>query len=430
MISITELAAKISHYGAAKVVLALSGGLDSMVLLEMLHQARQQHAFQLQAVYVNHGLSADAQCWSEHCKNACDSREIEFFSLKITLNNVSNIEAAAREGRYQALSPFIDAASTVLMTGHHAHDQLETLLLALKRGAGAGGLSGMSEQRPFAKGSLLRPLLNSTRQQILDFANAHQLQWVEDNSNTDNRFDRNYIRNVVTPSLTDRWPAFTRTALRSMQHLAEQQQLLDVYTEQALALCANGRQLDLEVLQQQLPLQQNLVIRRWLARFMLNPSSQWLQTLRQQVIDARQDAMPELVLGSYRLRRFQRLLYLEHNHNVAIPDSGVFWTMQNNQELPAGLGELAVSQVALPGQLAMQKSEVIIVFGQLNLPFKPADQTQHKPLKQWFKLWRLPPWQRGQVPLLLRNGQLIAVAGYASAFSMTEADCWLDWLRN
>ncbi|WP_372626704.1 tRNA lysidine(34) synthetase TilS [Arsukibacterium sp.] len=430
MISVTELAAKISDCGAAKVVLALSGGLDSMVLLDLLCQARKQHVFQLQAVYVNHGLSADAQRWSEHCHRACIARDVEFFSLKISIDSTANIEAAAREGRYQALASFVDSATTVLMTGHHADDQLETLILALKRGAGAAGLSGMAEQRPFAAGSLLRPLLNSSRQQIEHYATTHQLQWVEDSSNQDNRFDRNYIRNVVAPLLNGRWPAFGQTALRSMQHLAQQQLLLDNYTEQALLLCADGRRLNLEVLAQQMPAQQDLVIRRWLAGYKLNPSSQWLQTLRQQVINARQDAMPQLVLGRYLLRRYQRQLYLEYQTTLAVPESGLCWAMQNNLTLPAGLGELAVYQAPSSGRQAMQQREVIVVFGQLSLPFKPADQPQHKPLKQWFKRWQLPPWQRGQVPLLLDNGALVAVAGYASAISTTEADCWLGWARN
>ncbi|MAD77273.1 MAG: tRNA lysidine(34) synthetase TilS [Rheinheimera sp.] len=430
MLSITELAAKISDCGAAKVVLALSGGLDSMVLLDLLCQARKQHVFQLQAVYVNHGLSADAQGWSEHCQRACIARDVEFFSRQINIERSANIEAAAREGRYQALASFVDSATTILVTGHHADDQLETLILALKRGAGAAGLSGMAEQRPFAAGSLLRPLLSSTRQQIQHYATTHQLQWVEDSSNQDNRFDRNYIRNVVAPLLTGRWPAFADTARRSMQHLAQQQQLLDDYTEQALLLCADGRRLNLEALTQQVPAQQDLVIRRWLARYKLNPSSQWLQTLRQQVINARQDAMPQLVLGQCLLRRYQRQLYLEYHTTLATPESGLLWTMQNNLNLPAGLGELAVYQTPLAGRQAMQQCEVTIVFGQLSLPFKPADQPHHKPLKQWFKRWQLPPWQREQVPLLLHNGALVAVAGYASAISTTEADCWLGWARN
>ena len=265
MLNATGLVAQIEECGASKVVLALSGGVDSMVLLELLQQARRLSNFQLQAVYINHGLSDDAQRWSEHCERACSRRDIAFFSQSIKLNNTANIEEAAREGRYQALAAFVDSASTVLMTGHHADDQLETLLLALKRGAGGTGLSGMARQRPFANGQLLRPLLRYSRQQIVGFATLHQLQWVEDSSNNDNRFDRNYIRNVISPLLTGRWPAFTDTTVRSMQHLAQQQQLLSYYTRQALTHCSKDNQLDVMALQQYVPLQQDLVIRDWLA---------------------------------------------------------------------------------------------------------------------------------------------------------------------
>ncbi|SNY55255.1 tRNA(Ile)-lysidine synthase [Arsukibacterium tuosuense] len=432
MLNATDLAATLETEGVSTVVLALSGGLDSMVLLELLHQARQLKTFRLQAVYINHGLSPDATLWAEHCARACAERNIEFTSRQIMVNSSANIEAAARDGRYQALTHFIDSENCALLTAHHADDQLETLMLALKRGAGVAGLSGMALKRPFAKGKLLRPLLNCSRQHILAFARQHQLRWVEDSSNTDNRFDRNYIRNVITPLLTGRWPAFTDTALRSMQHLAEQQQLSDFYTEQAMALCRCDTewQLNLTVLQQQIPLQQDLVIRRWLARFQLNPSSQWLQTLRQQVINARQDAMPLLVLGGYQLRRYNQRLYLEQHDTQPAISCRLCWSMQSNLTLPGGLGTLRVFNEQGPGRLAMVRSEVSVVFGQLSLPFKPADQLQHKPLKQWFKLWHLPPWQRGKVPLLLHDDKLIAVAGYASAVSTKLADCWLDWSQN
>jgi len=432
IISATELAAMLETRGATKAVLALSGGLDSMVLLELLQQARQIRPFQLQAVYVNHGLSVDAPRWAEHCARACAGHGIEFFSLTITISSTGNIEAAAREGRYQALAPFIDAESTVLLTGHHADDQLETLLLALKRGAGVAGLSGMARQRPFSRGSLLRPLLSCQRQHILAFARQHQLSWVEDSSNKDNRFDRNYIRNEITPLLSGRWPAFIDTALRSMAHLAAQQELINHYTGQALALCicADQRQLNLTALLQQLPLQQDLIIRQWLARFQLNPSSQWLQTLREQVIEARQDAMPELVLADYQVKRYNQRLYLVQQQAQPATSCRIAWSMQTGLILPEGLGELIACNEQGPGRLPMHRSEHSVVFGQLSLLFKPTGQCQHKPLKQWFKLWQLPPWQRGQVPLLLQQDKLVAVAGYASAVSTKQADCWLDWLRN
>jgi tRNA(Ile)-lysidine synthase len=431
MITNTELALQLEAIGATKVVLALSGGLDSMALLELLFQAKQQYSFQLLAVYVNHGLSAQAQAWGEHCAKACAKREIAFSSLTIVLEHTTNIEAAARDARYQALAPFIDSASSVLLTGHHADDQLETLLLALKRGAGAAGLSGMARQRPFANGHLLRPLLHCSRQAILAFAQQHKLHWVEDESNQDNRFDRNFIRNCITPLLTARWPALSATTGRSMQHLAQQQQLVDHYTEQAMAHCARGQQLDLQALQQQLPLQQDEVLRRWLAQFQLNPSSQWLQTLKTEVIAARHDAMPLLVLADYQLRRYNHTLYLERPTALPAISCRIEWLMQSALVLPVGLGQLQIQTT--PGENSLPllaATTTTVLFGQLSLAFKPALQSQHKPLKQWFKLWQVPPWQRGRVPLLLQGNKLVAVAGYASAINTIQADCWLDWWQN
>ena len=198
----------IQQLGLNQLVLGLSGGLDSMVLLQLCHQLTQSCAIRLKAVYIHHGLSANADQWADFCLQQCQKRNIAFEVQKVQLNPAANIEAQARAARYSALAAFVTTRQTALLTAHHADDQLETLLLALKRGAGPAGLSGIAALQPFAAGWLVRPLLDFSREQLEAFAQLQQLKWIEDESNNDSRFDRNFLRLEIIPLLQQRWPAF------------------------------------------------------------------------------------------------------------------------------------------------------------------------------------------------------------------------------
>ena len=413
----------------SEVVIALSGGLDSMVLLQLLAAACELQPFTLQAVYIHHGISQYASQWGEFCARQCAKRNIAFTERKVTLSGTDNLEQKARLARYQVLAEYILSSRHCLVTAHHGDDQLETLLLALKRGAGPAGLLGIATQRVFAKGQLFRPLLPFSREQLAQFASLQQLEWIEDDSNSDTRFERNFIRQQVVPVLRERWPHFAESAQRSMQHVAAQQQLLDHYTEQAIHKCADSNSLSLTQLEQYHPLQQDLVIRAWLAVFGLNPETLWLTTLKQEVIAARPDSAPQLQLGDYQVRRFADKLYLLSAQDIAQPDAELSWCGEAALDLPAGLGCLEFASTAGENALAFVASNAEIVFGQFSLRFTPLGQRMSKPLKQWFKLWQVPPWQRQRIPLLLVDGELQVVVGYASSIASDQATHFVRWQK-
>lgn len=411
-----------------KLVLALSGGLDSMVLLDLLAKAQPQLGFMLEAVYINHGLSDNAAAWSEFCQQQCQARQIKFSSVSLKLEGKHNLEARARAGRYEALGAFITTDKHLLLTAHHADDQIETLLLALKRGSGPAGLSGIAPNKSFAAGQLLRPLLSFDQAQLQHYAVEQQLAWVEDESNIDTQYERNFIRHQIAPLLRQRWPHFSKTASRSMQLIANMQQLANHYTEQLYPQVVVKDRLQLAALDQHIPLQQHLLIRRWLAATRLNPSVQWLETLYQTVILARADSSPLLALDGYHIRRYADQLYKVAAANNTKPSYNLAWQGATQLVLPEGLGQLTIHSQATTDALPIAETEGSIVFGKLSLLFKPSSALQHKPLKQWFKLWQVPPWQRLRVPLLLdQQQQLIAVAGYASASTAQQAKYWLHW---
>jgi tRNA(Ile)-lysidine synthase len=430
-----------------QLVLGLSGGLDSMVLLQLLSQWQQQQpGRQLQAVYVHHGLSPHADAWALFCAEQCQLRQVPFQTIHVTVAGSDNLEQKARTARYQALSAFINSPQRALCTAHHADDQVETILLALKRGSGLAGMAGIARDKPFATGWLLRPLLSFSRAQLTEFAKARQLRWIEDESNQDLRFDRNYLRQQVVPLLTSRWPAFASTAGRSVAQLAQSQQAQSMLLQPLLAKIDSGRQLDLTALLQQPALLQPLLLRQWLAAFELNPTADRLTKIQQQLILARLDACPEIQLAGWALRRYQQKLYLldptelqqlAQSSQAQAIRLGQWFTLADGrtacwQQEPMAWGDLACY---LP--LAVKPAaELQLEYGLLSLRFKPAGAKQSKALKDWCKHWQLPPWQRPALLLFCSAGQLQAVVApqqqaatsgwHYSQAGAADAQSWLS----
>jgi len=182
-----------------KLYLAFSGGLDSSVLLHALINYRQQ--YQIIVWHINHGLLNNAKSMQDFA-----SKQAEKYGLEFRLDNLNmdsskgNLEAKARDHRYRLFENAL-SENDALLTAHHKNDQAETLLLNMMRGSGASGLRAIASQKPLGKGILLRPLLDHTRDDIKAYAQTHQLEWVEDPSNQNTRFDRNFLRHEVLPVL-------------------------------------------------------------------------------------------------------------------------------------------------------------------------------------------------------------------------------------
>src|SRR5579863_6537617 len=189
-----RLAQLLPEYPAVSVCVALSGGVNFTVLLAALSVRRPQR-LELRAVHVDHGLHPNSSAWSEHCRAFAQRCGVPITVMKASIvrGRGASLEAAAREARYALLSQTLGAGEC-LLTAHQADDQLETVLLQLFRGAGLAGLAAMPERAPFGRGWLLRPLLSRSRAELTQWARKARLSWIEDESNAEERFDRNYLR--------------------------------------------------------------------------------------------------------------------------------------------------------------------------------------------------------------------------------------------
>ncbi|MCK5361071.1 MAG: tRNA lysidine(34) synthetase TilS, partial [Gammaproteobacteria bacterium] len=212
----------------SSVYLAYSGGLDSHVLLHALSALAESYPFSLLAIHVNHSLQPESNDWATHCQKVCDDIGVSLVikTVTVSLDQGESLEAAARDARYAALAEVLPAHG-LCMTAQHGNDQSETLLLQLLRGAGVHGLASMPRIRSLSRGKLLRPLLSYSRDELHTYAVKHELNWLEDPSNQDSRFDRNYLRNEILPALRQRWPGMDKSLSRSARHAASAALMLD-----------------------------------------------------------------------------------------------------------------------------------------------------------------------------------------------------------
>ena len=196
-----------------KIFVAFSGGLDSTALLFLCNKALKEKKIRnLKAIHINHNLSKNSDNWQQHCESFCRSNKIEFESFVIEVSkNRSSIESQARQARYKIFESLLDENDQILLA-HHRDDVFETLLLRLFRGTGVDGLSGLNEKRSLGKGEIIRPFLNLSKSDLKIYIEENNLTYVEDDTNSNNDFDRNFLRNEILPPLDRRWSKLSERA--------------------------------------------------------------------------------------------------------------------------------------------------------------------------------------------------------------------------
>ena len=400
------------------VWVAYSGGCDSHVLLHVLTELRQSQAFELKAVYVNHGLSPNAVAWGEHGQKICDDLNVELVCLQVdaTPKNGASPEAAARNARYRAITDLLQT-DQYLCTAHHQDDQAETLLLQLLRGAGPKGLAGMPQASVLGKATQLRPLLGFSQTQLKAYAEQQGLHWIEDESNADTGCNRNYLRHEIMPLLRQRWPSADATITRSANNCAEAAALIDVLAEQDYQQVkheASSELLISELLALDNARLKN-VLRYWIRRADLPlPSDKKLQHIVSDVLHAAEDKTPLVHWPGAEVRRYNNKVYVlsplpefdasqvipwhDLTQPLALPD-GSWLSCEETEQKPAFDPEV------------LESGLVTIRFRQGGEVCQPVGSEHHKSLKHLFQECQIVPWQRPRTPLLYLNNSLIAVIG-------------------
>jgi tRNA(Ile)-lysidine synthase len=407
---------------------AYSGGLDSTVLLELAYTYCNKANIPLYAVHVNHGISAYADDWQKHCQAQCLKRNIPFYSESLNVKKLpqQSLEALARDARYQVLDKYAGVDKIVLLA-QHQNDQAETLLIQLKRGAGVKGLSAMPHSITKQSGvKYLRPLLELTRKDLHDFATKHKLSWVEDESNQDNTYDRNFLRNEVLPLLISRWPSFNKTVARSARHCGQADIVNTEYMELLSKSVITNKSINLRTLYNYSHATQECFIRYWLStEYGLSPTSAQLgDIVKMSKVSNNSDeriiktSSPHIVISNNVIERYKETLLvvpLSASRTINADNKSLFMPIQWQKNTVFYLNEryyLKRVGKAFANQLNVFKipeNDVYYVFGGSNLSFKYQANRPSKTLKVWYQEWKISPAQRKQVPVFVYNNRAITI---------------------
>ncbi len=397
-----------------------SGGADSSALLHALYQCRDELPAPIHAVHFHHGLNAGADAWQSHCRIFCRERGISFTSRKLDIrqSNKSSIEEESRNCRYRAVAELLQAGD-IYLTAHHADDQAETLFLNLMRGSGIEGLAGIPELRKLGQGQVARPLLCTTRSELESYLVRHGIDWLEDPSNKDQSFDRNFLRNSLFPQLESRWPGVIRRLTRTSRTARiSAMALADFIDSHCNELLHCRHQMPLGPFLQLEPPMRALVLRQWLRRQEIPALSEVrLNEFIKQIAESTRASQAEVRWDNWQMKLYGDLIWLQ---DQAIPGlaSDQEWATGSKLELGDSLGCLQLSGATsnIPGGWvigARRKSERI----------RLHKQGVRRKLKDLFRESAIPPWLRSSIPVLYWDGEAVAIGDWIIAHRLKS---WLE----
>lgn len=420
------------------LTVAISGGIDSVVLLDLVHRLQPDFAYRFDALYVDHQLSPRSTQWGAFCARICEPRKIPLRVETVVIDREAGrgIEAAARSARYRV---FESVASDWLLTAHNQDDQVETVFLNLLRGSGPLGMGGIPESRALdgddaCKRRILRPLLDVGRDSISAYARLRRLEWIEDESNLDVHLARNFLRHECLPLLAGHFAGFREPVLRSARWAAEASELLDVLAGGDHERCtdAQGR-LNTNALQALGEARAKNLLRYWLRRHGVRlPDARKLAEMLRQLVSAAPDARIEFTVGDWAIRRYRSWMVVTPIELGAAPQH-VSW----NGATRVAWGRRAIDFERVRGAgisvAALRRGPAIICtrHGGERMRLQPGGPSRS--LKNLLQEAGVPPWERPVMPLLWCGDELVWVpaVGVAAAFRCAPGeDGWLPtWVR-
>ena len=401
----------------APLCVGFSGGLDSTVLLHVLAAAGSPHG--LRAIHVHHGLHAEADRWAAHCERACETLGVGLTVIRVNVAPTGEgPEAAARAARHAAFESSLSSGE-VLALAHHRDDQAETFLLRALRASGPEGLSAMRRWRSFGPGRIWRPLLDVDRDALLAYAQAHGLAWIDDPSNADTSFDRNFLRQRVMPLLRERWPHAADALSRSAALCAQADGLLDDEDARAFAHVgtADPRCLSRTRLLALPQARRARVLRRGIQTLALPAlPANGIERIEQEILVARDDADPTFHWRGATVRAWRDLLHADVARPLLPDDWSVDWDGRTPLALPGG------DRLALEGTAGFDAA-VRVHARQGGERLTRTGRSHSHALKHVLQELGVTPWERERLPLLSDgDGELLAAGDLIHS---ARLDAWL-----
>ncbi|PHS16310.1 MAG: tRNA lysidine(34) synthetase TilS [Kangiella sp.] len=438
--------------------IAYSGGLDSSVLLFASKQLLNKKLIaKVQALHVNHGLESESDRWQTHCQSICDKYSIELFSNALNLLSSSDkiSENLARNARYEFFESHLEQ-NNLIAFAHHQDDQVETLLFRLFRGTGIAGAGAIPESRKLGDGKIIRPFLNISKNELLDYAEKNKLKWIEDPSNSENGFSRNIIRNTILPLIKQSWPKVTDT-LNSFTHIAREQNeiLIEIANNDLLAVSLdnpspkNISQIDLTKFIKLSKARQKNLLHYWIVNHPQNDFSratnQEIEELLKQLEKYFGDINFEhsngfklnVKLGNCRVRFYDNKLWLCQSSEPTKLDNVIPWdnitqpvNVFDKQKIFAINSEFneeaLVLRAPMDGELVSIRPRV---GGE---KIKPQYRDKSCELKKIYQELNIPHWQREWLPIIYYNDQIACIPGVLinKNLSSKSADTAIEYLLN
>ncbi len=399
-----------------RLCVALSGGRDSVVMLHALNRLVSASTLQirLSALHVHHGISPNADDWAAFCEAFCQrcGLPLDIIHVQVSRDRGEGLEAAARRERYAA---FADGAADWLALAHHCDDQAETVLLNLLRGTGVLGAAGMLNERSQRHGPrLVRPLLDVPRRVIERYAKQQSLRWIEDESNDDLHFRRNFLRHDVLPRLEEKFPGAKASLVRAAGHFAEGALLLDdlaAIDYAALSSASAGVSLRLDGLNTLSHARaRNLLRFVWLKAGFRAPDTRWINEALKQLITANSHSETTLSTSDGSLRVYRGEVYFIKPYPPP-PAEPLRWS--GEAELPWQGGRVRFVPVIGSGvrRDLLDQGEVSLCWRQGGERLQPDKNRPRRTLRNMLQENAVPPWERVRLPYLWCDGQLVWVGG-------------------
>ena len=421
----TEVERFVKHKNARRLLVALSGGVDSVSLLYKLCELRTHYDLSIAALHVDHQIQPESEQWMKHCQAQCDELKVPLKTIKLNLQDSGHgQEAAARQARYDWFHSQITPAD-VLVLAHHMGDQIETVLLRLFRGSGLLGLGAMHEIRQFGLGWMARPLLGVSKEEIIAYARKMDLRYIEDPSNLDTYIDRNFVRHEVLPLIRLRWPSVDQTIFRSSDHLKTIQSSLDkgAQVDLKMFLCLSKPTLlgdygciridDLINLDQTRIVD---VLRYWIrCEGLTLPSTGKMNELMRQVFGNETMGRGGIRWKEGEFRAYRGFLYLLPVQPKLCNPVTQHWQ---------GLDALRIKEVEVALSVRRRRGSGIRVSFIKNSPFildwqhkarviRPSRSRHNRTIKNLFQESGIPSWERCRLPYVYLGDDLVCIPGLA-----------------